>query len=155
MTIKVEGLRELVAALEQADARFLPELDEIHRTISRLVVQEAEREAPRRSGRLASSLRARGSPKSATVAGGGRTVPYFGVQEFGGTVPKRGRPGAKGPGMRTRMKPYRGGAGAGVPWWEDEGAGYFLYPAGRRLREHILELYAEALEDITKRAFPK
>lgn len=143
--IQVEGLRELTRDLRKADSAIPKQLTRVHKDLARDIVSHASARAPRRSGRLVASMRTSASAKSAAVMGprpGGK-VAYFGVQEFGGTTPVRR--GVKHP--VRHIKPYRGGT-RGLPWWDDEGAGYFLHPAARDRRKAIMDGYLSTLVNI-------
>ena len=79
--VRVEGLKELRAALRQAgiDAGDMPDL--MH-SIGMLVIRAAD--PPRASGALANSLRAgRGKTKAVVRAGNNGSIPYGRVQEYG------------------------------------------------------------------------
>jgi hypothetical protein len=148
--IFAEGLNEFRKDLRAAQSQTLKELSQTHKRIGEIVADEAERRAPKRSGRLARSIKSSASQRDVRVRGGGREVPYFGVQEFGGSVPSRKDQSYP----RRRIKPYRGPLGRSGPWW-DENHGYFLHPAARAKREEILEAYLEAMDELTERVFPE
>lgn len=86
MSVKVEGARELRAAIKKAEATDLrDELKAAYRDISTMVADEAIRRVPiGETGDLRDSIRPLGGITSASVAAGnGTSVPYAGVIEWG------------------------------------------------------------------------
>ena len=81
--IRVENLREVQAALKGIDRSLGRQLTAVNRDAARLVAVEAERSAPRRTGRLGSSIRATAQQRAGQVRAGTVKVPYAGVIEFG------------------------------------------------------------------------
>lgn len=83
--VRVDGLRELRTFMRKfGDDLDKQGLKDIHGKVAEPVAATAKTLAPRRSGRLAGSIRtAKGSTKAATVRAGGARVPYAGVHEFG------------------------------------------------------------------------
>lgn len=65
----------MVRAMKAAEAD-LTDLKAAHSTIADLVLAEAERRAPRRTGRLAASVRASATPSYSVVRAGRASVPY-------------------------------------------------------------------------------
>lgn len=84
--IKVEGGRELRKALAALDPK-MDDLKDAHQRVAKIVEQHARANAPRRSGRLAGSIRGNRAKTRATVKAGGARVRYAGVIEWG--WPKR------------------------------------------------------------------
>lgn len=85
--IRVDGLREFRAALKTADAQSTKIINEELRVAAAEVAQTARGLAPRRTGRLAESLR----PFAAGNRVGVRSrLPYAGVVHWGGTISPRG-----------------------------------------------------------------
>ena len=84
-TVRVEGLKELSKALREAQDKELPkQLREANREIAKRVVDRAEPNVPRRTGRLASSVKALASATSASVkAGTPSRTPYAPVIHWG------------------------------------------------------------------------
>jgi hypothetical protein len=83
--VRVEGAAELAASLHRA-ANELDHLDAAHSRVGGFVAAQAGRAAPRRTGRLASSVRVLGSTgKDVTV---GSSLVYAGVIHYG--WPRRG-----------------------------------------------------------------
>lgn len=127
--IEVRGLKELHRRLKDADAGMGREVTKVNKYAANLLADEARPRYPRRSGALQRSVRARATGTAARVAVGGKTAPYAGWIEFGGTIAPRGAPV-----HRTR-----------VP------TGRVLYPTLARQRARIIEGYADALEDVLRR----
>lgn len=161
--IQVEGLREFRRALGLAGKEAPKALQRHHKTIATRIARDAAARAPRRSGALARDIRPYATQRDARVVGGQKVV-YFGVQEFGGSVPSPGNAGIGrirrkrdhddlAAGRRIRIKPYRGPVGRRRPWW-DSPDGYFLFPAGRAHRQQIIAEYIDALDEIVQIAFP-
>jgi phage gpG-like protein len=84
--IKVEGGRQLRKALADLDPK-LDDLKDAHQRVSKIVEQHAKGNAPRRTGKLANSIRGNRAKTRATVKAGGARVRYAGVIEWG--WPKR------------------------------------------------------------------
>lgn len=78
--LEVRGARELRRSLKRA-GQDTTELKTVHAEVGRIVVAAAR--PPRRSGRLASSVRAGTAASSATVRAGGARVPYAGPIHWG------------------------------------------------------------------------
>jgi hypothetical protein len=87
--VKVTGAKELrkaIRQLEDAAAKkgMQADLKGAYRTAARAVEVQAKMEAPRRSGRLAGSIKAKGTTTGASiVAGGLKSVPYAGPIHYG------------------------------------------------------------------------
>lgn len=85
--IRVTGLDEVRRGLRALQADLPKELTRIHRQAAETVAEAARRKAPRRSGRLAGSVKPQAGQKYARVAAGRKLVPYAGPIHFG--WPKR------------------------------------------------------------------
>jgi hypothetical protein len=81
-SVKVVGLGALIRSLKQAE-RDMEDLKDANAEAARIVLDEARRRAPRRSGRLAASGRTNRAAKKASVMFGRASVPYAGVIEYG------------------------------------------------------------------------
>lgn len=79
---KVEGLSKTLRALERAGAAAADMRDGMHR-IGNIVVARAVPRAPRKSGRMAGTIRAGRGKTKAVVRMGGGSVPYAGVVHYG------------------------------------------------------------------------
>jgi hypothetical protein len=81
--IEVEGLKELIRDLKKADQGITVELKKLHKAAGDEVATEAKTLVPRRSGRLANSIRAGAQQQGAVVRAGGGGIPYAKVIHFG------------------------------------------------------------------------
>lgn len=81
--VEITGAREFRRALRRFPKEYRRELATIHKKVVRPVAAEARTLVPRRSGRLAGSIRPLGSQTGGRVAAGGRAVPYAGPIHFG------------------------------------------------------------------------
>lgn len=137
--VQVDGLRELRRELKRAGERFPRELREANRDAAELVARSARRRAPRGphegGGRIqpvVSSIRALASQRAGQVAIGGARAPHGPPLEFGGTL-RRFHSQA-----RTRVT-----------------AQPFLYPAIAAEQDEVVEFYGDAIDRLTRRAFPR
>lgn len=90
--VTITGLREFQRALRDMDAGLPKQIRLVLNEASGLVIDYAEAHFPRRTGRAASSLRARSTQREARVALGGRRAPYAPWVDFGGQGRIKGRP---------------------------------------------------------------
>lgn len=81
-SVKVVGLGALVRSLKQAE-RDMDDLKDANAEAARIVLDDARRRAPHRTGRLAASGRTNRAAKKASVMFGRASVPYAGVTEYG------------------------------------------------------------------------
>ena len=108
--VKVTGAKELrksIRQIEDAAAKkgMQADLKGAYRTAARAVEVQAKMEAPRRSGRLAGSIKAKGTTTGASiVAGGLKSVPYAGPIHYGW------------PSRPNKSKGWRGGPIAANPF---------------------------------------
>jgi hypothetical protein len=91
-TIQVEGARELRASLKRLGVE-LDDLKEAHVEVAGVVGRRAVSTAPKRSGRLAGTMRPGAAKAQAAVRFGGARAPYANAVHWG-TGP---RPGRRGP----------------------------------------------------------
>ena len=134
--VKVEGLDQLRKELKKLDDKGLTdELKDANYDVANYVVQMARARAQgvsKQAARASESLRAsRTAARAQVLLGSGRIRFAFGA-EFGS----------------TRFKQFPGCRGAGSD------AGYFLYPTIRDEIPDIVETYGDAIERITRKAFP-
>lgn len=80
--VQVEGARELRKALKAVEGG-LDDLKDTHTRIAAVVVPPARSGAPRRTGRLAGSIRGSGTKTTATIRAGGARLPYGGPIHWG------------------------------------------------------------------------
>lgn len=99
-TVRVEGLTELRRNLRQlGDKGLTTDLRDAHKGAAEVVASQARSLAPSRTGRLRASIRAGGTQTKGYVAGGKKSVPYFGWIDFGGRIRQPTR-------NRTLYRPY-------------------------------------------------
>lgn len=82
--IRLVGLKELSRSLRQVEAGLQKEIGRAFKRAADKVAQDARRRVPKRSGKLAGSIRPFGTQKKAGVRMGRSSVPYAGPIEFGG-----------------------------------------------------------------------
>lgn len=104
--IRVEGLRELQAALKQIDGESQKALRVVLNKAVETVADDARSRIPVRSGKARASIRTTSSQREARVSAGKKAVPYYGWLDYGGAVGK----------ARSVHRPFRK-------------AGRYLYPA--------------------------
>lgn len=80
--VEVEGLDRLIRTLRKAQID-VSELKEAHAAVARMVADAASARAPRRSGKLAGSVRGAKQLKRARVMAGRAAVPYAGPIHWG------------------------------------------------------------------------
>lgn len=81
--IKIEGLRDLVKALRQIDKDLPKEIRQINYDAAQDIAGAAKGLVPRRSGKLADSIRPLATQRGGQVAAGKLNVPYAGPIHFG------------------------------------------------------------------------
>lgn len=126
--VAVTGLRDLGKALKALDDGAQKELGLMLKGIATGVAAVVAARVPHLSGRAASSYKARGSARGASIAYAGTRAPYAPWLDFGGKV-GRGK---------SVSRPF-------IP------GGRYLYPAIADNMEDLEELVAQALDDITSR----
>lgn len=82
-TVTVEGINALVRRLAKIDAELIVGLKGVHLQMAQTVIGAAGPGAPRRSGRLAGSLRGGQAARQSIVRAGGASVPYAGPIHWG------------------------------------------------------------------------
>lgn len=150
ISVQVRGLRELRAALRQADRDLPKQLTLVFREAAQLVQARAQAAAP--SDRHARSVRARGTQKGAFL----RVVPGRRGDSLAVFLGQRRRSGwyARGryrPSAGRQFRPWVGnawdpGGNAGVP--------YFIGPAVNQSVDEVVDLIGDRFEDLLRQAFP-
>lgn len=84
--IRIHGLKDLQAALKAADGESQKQLRVAMNKAAEIVVDDARRRVPSRTGRLRASYRAQSGQRDAKVVAGSTRVPYAGWMEWGGSV---------------------------------------------------------------------
>lgn len=128
--VKVSGLREVVAAMKQADADIPKRLREYLLPIARMVASGASAKVERDTGAAAGSLTARAGQRGASVAFGGSSAPHYPWLDFGGSVGRGHRPGVPWSGS-VRRDFIKGGR--------------YVYPTIEEHREEIGEAVLDAV----------
>jgi hypothetical protein len=113
--IRVEGLRELQAALKAFDGESQKALRVALNNAVEGIASDARRRVPTRSGKARASIRATSSQREARVSAGKKAVPYYGWLDYGGKT---------GIG-RSIDRPFRK-------------AGRYLYPAYEDQKDEML-----------------
>jgi hypothetical protein len=122
--IEVKGAAQLARHLKAANPALLKELKAENKRLAGMVADTAEAHVPRRTGRLAGSIRPGATQRSGTVKAGSRAVPWAGPIHFGWF--RRKEPAVGGP-----IKPNP-----------------FLYRALDERRDEVFAAYKEAVERI-------
>ena len=135
--IRVEGLDELRAGLKAIGPEWPRKLGEINKKVAQAVVDDAKSKAQTPQARKAAeSLKASAATTGATVTLGSG-VPFALGAEFGAKQYKQ-FPEWRG----NQWNPAAGGVG------------YFLHPA---IRDHLADIekaYLDAIDELSKAAFP-
>lgn len=83
MAVHLSGLRETIRSLERLGVA-VTDMKAVFLKIGNMVAGNAQSLAPRRSGRLAASIKPSKTKNKALVRAGSARVPYAGVIHFGG-----------------------------------------------------------------------
>lgn len=87
--IRIEGLREFTRAVKKVDAELPKAVRLAANSAADIVVNAARPRVPRRSGRAASTIKARSTRTEARVSSGGARAPYMPWLDFGGRVGRK------------------------------------------------------------------
>lgn len=87
--VRVEGLRELRRDLRQLQPDAAKEIRTVLKGAAEIVAAAARADAPRKTGRLADSIRGTTAGDRGVVRS---KLPYANVQHWGGTIAPRGTP---------------------------------------------------------------
>lgn len=129
--VHVEGLRELSKAIRDLEDKELKKgLRQANLEAAKVVADGARSKVPIRSGRARASVKPSAGQKFASIRAGGNRAAYFGWLDFGGTRRPR------------EMKPSR----------RKIKEGRYIYPTVRERRDEIVDVYADALTALLKRA---
>jgi HK97 gp10 family phage protein len=123
--VHIVGLRELRAALRAIDPKLQREVNRALRDAVTPMASEARREAPKRRGVLARSVRAGATAKGAFI---GARAPHAGIHEFGGTIRFLTRRAQ----IRIKAQPY-------------------LRPAVSRGTDDAIDRIGDAIDELTAR----
>lgn len=87
--VEVQGLREFSKALKSLDRELPIELRKGMNSIAKVVADSARTQVPKRSGKLANSIRPSSTQRVGKVTMGNAKVPYAGFIEYGGAVGRK------------------------------------------------------------------
>jgi HK97 gp10 family phage protein len=90
--VTIDGLDEFQEALKRAGTGTAKMRRDALNVVAGVVIDYARPRMPKRSGRAASSLKAKSSDQAARITMGGARAPYAPWLEFGGEGKRRGRP---------------------------------------------------------------
>jgi len=145
ITLKITGMDALRKELKKLD--LTDDLKDVNKEVGEIVVRAAKFKATTRlQQKAAKSLKSGRQLRKVVVTGGGARFPFFGGAEFGAKR-NQSRVGPSGRSY-TGHNQFEGWRG------NDRNAGYFLYPAIRANEARIIEVYGDAIERITGKAFP-
>lgn len=136
--VRIEGIKELRRSLNQIDKELTKEFRGELKKIGDDVAADARRRVPSRSGKAAGSIRSGVSGANAYVAGGKKSVRYYGWLDFGSRNPQRGNPRSAGPWKKSGTGPK---------------GGRFIYPAIDQNRPEIHRRAVAAMEQAKDNAF--
>src|SRR5262245_8022884 len=155
--VRIQGLRDFRRELKRMGPEFPAELKQANLDAAELVAADARRRAPRGphegGGRvvpISQNIRALGSQAKGQVAIGGARSPHAVVTEFGGTIPRRGQSRLL---IEQQQRSHRSFVRAGLSVTPVRAQPY-LYPALAAQREAVIEFYGEAIDRVSRRAFP-
>jgi len=135
--VEFVGLKELRRDLKKIDPQLTKELRTEFLQVGQKVAADARSMVPQATGRAAASIRAGVSGNTAYVAGGKKSVPYYGWLDFGSRTPRRGQSRKDGPWKRSGSGPKRG---------------RFIYPAIAKNERYIAQAAANAANQAIAKA---
>lgn len=159
----LKKLRKAIKTLREENLKdSMAELKEAGKTAAEIVAAEARASVPVKSGRFRDSIVAKGLTTGGQVTFGGPKAPHGPVNEFGGSLPKRGASGGKltcsdasGYRGRAAAESYAARATTGNRYiWKEPSHGYFIFPALKRKRPEVMDIYGQRIEALVDRAFP-
>lgn len=127
--VKVEGLREFVRGVKEMGRGLAKAVRMAFNDAADVIVSDARPRVARRSGRAASTVKARSTQTAARVVGGGNRAPYYPWIDFGGRV-----------GRRHSVK---------RPFLKD---GRYIYAAYDRRKGEFVEKMSDGLVDVARSA---
>ena len=87
--IRIQGLTEFQRALREIDGESQKQLRLVMNRAADLIVAEAPRGMPRKTGAAARSIKSRSSQREAMVVAGGNRAPHYPWLDFGGAVGRK------------------------------------------------------------------
>lgn len=125
--VRVEGLADLARSLRAVNSDLPKALRLAANKAAEIVVEEARRNVPRRTGAAAKSIKAKSTRTAARVTSGGRRAPYMPWLDYGGKVGKND----------TASRPFIAD-------------GRYVYPAYRSKRDEFEKVLRESLQDVAR-----
>ena len=129
-TIRVEGLRELRSELKAIDSKLPKEIQRAAKEAAEAVADRVRADFSGRPGvapKVAPSVKALATQRSASVRVGGDAYPYAMGSTFGSVRFKQFPPARKD--------------------------GYSLFPTIKAMRDEIVDRFADAIDDVMRRNF--
>lgn len=130
-SIEVQGAKTVIRELVRMGDEMKLQVKKVHLESAQVVSRRAEHLVPRRTGRLAGTIRATGTQRGGYVRAGRKSVPYAGPIHFGW------------PNRPNNAKEWRGGPIRPNP---------FLYAALESRRMDVESRFWQALMKAQKRA---
>lgn len=100
--IKITGLVEFKAVVKAMDSNTPKQMKLALNQVATIVVADARRRAPVKTGALRNSIRVASTPTRAQIRMGSARVPYAGFIDYGGKAGPRG----KGQGHQVQGRPF-------------------------------------------------
>lgn len=89
--IRIDGLNQFVKNLKSLDNELPKVLRAAFNSAGGLIVNEARRGVPSRSGAARASVRGTSTQKAFRISGGSKRAPYYPWLDFGGKIPRGGK----------------------------------------------------------------
>lgn len=134
--VAVEGLAEFNRAMRKVDAQLPSIIKAEFKEVATATAGVIAGKIPKKTGKMAASVKPRSSANYAAIAAYGAKVPYGRFVDFGG-----GLPGVRG------VRPG-GSAGASRRFWIAEGR--YIFPTLYDLREESMEAAEKVLDTVLK-----
>lgn len=87
--LKIDGLEEWQGAIRALQSKMPKAVTAAFNAGADVVVNAAQADVPRRSGKAARSIRAKSSPAGMSIVAGGRDAEYFPWLDYGGRVGRK------------------------------------------------------------------
>jgi hypothetical protein len=134
--IRVDGIPEVAKALRAVDKGLVKLLRDGMKEAAEIAATEIRTRVPKRSGRAAASVKAKGTNKGGGITFGGTKAPYYPWLDFGGSVGKGHQAGKAFSGAVKR--PIIDG-------------GRYVYPGVAATQDEVREKVDELLADLIRR----
>lgn len=120
--VRVDGLRDLQAALKRLDGESQKALRTALNTAVELIAVDVRRRLPYDTGRAKSTVRPTSSQREASLSAGGRKAPYVPWLDYGGRVGRK----------RSVSRPFKP-------------EGRYVYPSYHANRDDMLDVLASEI----------